>query len=268
MFCVFFEGHRKSLISRRFEKSRQAWQTFGRLRSPSTPSFRRPLHIPTGACPADRFDCAVDRLSWSWGGTVNYDSSVPNVLYRETSSTTPTGPIGPLQTATPRPFDPTRIQNFNYSLCQGVPNTTNPIDGTRFFVQQLYLGILNRQPDQGGWNNWVSAITQCNVNPSCIYGQTGRRQWVVRQFLYSTETFARFPGLANPPGSPGFDPNVYNPAFVTACYVGLLNRNPDQQGFANWVDTLNQTGDYDHVLNGFLESSEFRARFGPVDPRY
>ena len=101
-----------------------------------------------------------------------------------------------------------------------------------------------------------------------MYGQQGRRQWVVRQFFYSTETFTRFPGLANPPGSPGFDPNVYNPEFVRACYVGLLNRNPDQQGYTNWLNTLNQTGDYDHVLNGFLESSEFRARFGPVDPRY
>jgi Domain of unknown function (DUF4214) len=106
---------------------------------------------------------------------------------------------------------------------------------------------------------------------TCIYcgsGQQGRRQWVVRQFFYGTEMANRFPGLANPPGSPGFNPNVYNPEFVRACYIGLLNRNPDQQGFTNWVNTLNQTGDYDHVLNGFLESTEFRARFGAVDPRY
>ena len=62
--------------------------------------------------------------------------------------------------------------------------------------------------------------------------------------------------------------DVYNPEFVRACYVGLLNRSPNQQGFTNWVNTVNQTGDYDHVLNGFLESAEFRARFGAVDPRY
>ena len=69
-------------------------------------------------------------------------------------------------------------------MYQGAPHTTNPIDGTRFFVRQLYVGILNREPDQGGWDNWVSAIIQCNVNPSCIYGKTGRQVWVVRQFSF------------------------------------------------------------------------------------
>jgi len=236
--------------------------------SPGQPEFVRPLHIADATCPADRFDCGVDRLVWNWGGTVNFDSSVPNVLYRQTSSTTNTGPIAATRTTAVRAHDTTPIQNFPYALCQGAPNTTNPIDGTRFFVRQLYVGILNREPDQGGWDNWVSAITQCNVNPACIYGMNGRRQWVVRQFFYSGETFARFPGLANPPGSPGFDPNVYNPAFVNACYLGLLNRNPDEGGYATWVNVLNQTGNYDHVLNGFLDSHEFRSRFGAPDPRY
>ena len=236
--------------------------------SPGAPEFVKPLHIADAICPAERFDCGVDRLVWQWGGTVNLDSSVPNVLYRETSSTTSSGPIAATRTTSPRPYDQTPIQMFPYTLCQGAPNTTNPIDGTRFFVRQLYLGILNREPDQGGWDNWTSNITLCNVNPSCIFGKQGRRVWVVRQFFYSSEAFTRFPGLANPPGSPGFDPNVYNSEFVRACYIGLLNRSPDEQGYTNWLNTLNQTGDYDHVVNGFLESSEFRARFGPVDPRY
>jgi hypothetical protein len=34
------------------------------------------------------------------------------------------------------------------------------------------------------------------------------------------------------------------------------------------MNILNQTGDYDRVLNGFLESAEFRARFGPAEPHY
>lgn len=236
--------------------------------SPGQPEFVMPLHIADAGCPADRFDCGVDRLVWQWGGTVNFDSSVPNIQYRQTSSTTNTGPIVATRTTAPRSYDPKRIQDFPYSLCPGAPNTTNPIDGNRFFVRQIYLGLLNREPDQGGWDNWLSNITQCNVNPSCMFGKLGRRQWVVRQFFYGTEMANRFPGLANPPSSPGFNPNVYNPEFVRACYVGLLNRNPDQQGFTNWVNTLNQTGDFDHVLNGFLESAEFRARFGAVDPRY
>jgi hypothetical protein len=236
--------------------------------SAANPTFLRGLHIPTTSCPADRFDCGVDRLVWNWGGTVNFDSTVPNVLYRETSSTTPTGPIVPSTTTSPRSFDPTPIQSFGYSLCQGAPNTTNPIDGTRFFVRQLYLGILNREPDPGGWDYWLSAIAQCNVDPACIYSPTGRRHWTVTRFLVSQETFTRFPGLANPPGSPGFDPSVYNPEYVNACYVAFLNRSPDADGFAYYMNILNQTADYDRVLNGFLESAEFRARFGAVDPHY
>jgi hypothetical protein len=236
--------------------------------SPGQPEFTRPLHIADASCPADRFDCGVDRLVWQWGGTVNFDSSVPNVLYRQTSSTTNIGPIAATRTSSPRSYDPKRIQDFPYSLCQGAPNTTNPIDGTRFFLRQLYLGILNREPDPGGWDYWLSAIAQCNIDTACIYSPTGRRHWVVTRFLLSPETFTRFPGLANPPGSPGFDPSVYNPAYLNACFVGLLNRSPDADGYAYYMNILNQTADYDRVLNGFLESAEFRARFGPVDPHY
>lgn len=193
---------------------------------------------------------------------------MPNVLYRETSSTTNTGAIQATRTSAPRSYNPTPIQSFGYSLCQGAPNTTNPIDGTRFFIRQLYLGIFNREPDAGGWDYWLSAIAQCNVDPACIYRINGRRHWVVTRFLASPEIFTRFPGLANPPGSPGFDPNVYNPAFVNACFAGLLNRTADADGYAYYMNILNQTADYDRVLDGFLESVEFRSRFGPLDPRY
>jgi hypothetical protein len=236
--------------------------------SAGQPEFTRPLHIADSSCPADRFDCGVDRLVWQWGGTVNFDSTVANILYRETTSTTNTGAIAATRTPTPRSYDPHRIQDFGYSLCQGAPNTTNPIDGSRFFLRQLYLGILNREPDPGGWDYWLSAIAQCNVDTACIYSPTGRRHWIVTRFLVSPETFTRFPGLANPPGSPGFDPNVYNPAYINACFVGLLNRSPDADGYAYYMNILNQTGDYDRVLNGFLESAEFRARFGPAEPHY
>ncbi|HBB86294.1 MAG TPA: hypothetical protein DC047_01615, partial [Blastocatellia bacterium] len=45
-----------------------------------------------------------------------------------------------------------------------------------------------------------------------------------------------------PPGSPGFDPSVYNPAYITALYYGVLNRAPDQSGFNFWVGELNKWG--------------------------
>jgi hypothetical protein len=230
------------------------------------PSFSIPLHVADGGCPADRFDCGVDLLAWRFGPQVHFDSSIQNSQYRLVADNSTVGIIPVTRRPSVRPYS---VQKTNhYSLCQGAPNTTNPIDGTRFFVRQLYLGILNREPDAGGWDYWLSEIAQCKFDPACIYRINGRRHWVVTRFFASQETFARFPGLANPPGSPGFDPNVYNPAFVNACYESFLDRDPDPGGYDYYMNILNQTADYNRVLDGFLESAEFRLRFGPVDPRY
>ena len=240
--------------------------------SPGAPEFVKPLHIADATCPADRFDCGVDRLVWQWGGTVNFDSSIPNVLYRQTSSTTNSGTIQATRTSAPRSYDPTPIQSFGYSLCPGAPDTTNPIDGSRFFVRQMYLNVLLREPDQSGWDFWLSTITQCGTNAACIYGGPsaglGKRFDVAKAFFYATETLGRYPGLAHPPGSSGFDPSVYNPEYVRALYNVFLNRQPDPDGFSFWVNDLNQYGNYDPLLNAFLTCTEFRERFGSNDPHY
>jgi len=54
----------------------------------------------------------------------------------------------------------------------------------------------------------------------------------------------------------------YNQAFVAMQYFGYLKRDPDQTGFANWVQTLDTSGDYRHMIFGFLYSAEYRSRFG------
>ena len=41
------------------------------------------------------------------------------------------------------------------------PPTSNPIDGVDFFIRQQYLDILGRQPDQGGFTNWVNTLAPC-----------------------------------------------------------------------------------------------------------
>lgn len=52
----------------------------------------------------------------------------------------------------------------------------------------------------------------------------------------------------------------YNRAFVVMQYFGYLRRNPDGL-YVNWVNTLNQTGDYRDMINGFVNSLEYRGRF-------
>jgi hypothetical protein len=44
----------------------------------------------------------------------------------------------------------------------------NPIDQTRFFVQQHYYDFLGRYPDQAGWDFWINNINSCTPQPSCI----------------------------------------------------------------------------------------------------
>lgn len=55
----------------------------------------------------------------------------------------------------------------------------------------------------------------------------------------------------------------FNTAFVLMQYFGYLRRDPDPVGFTNWLNTLNTTGDFRQMVGGFINSFEYRGRFGP-----
>ena len=55
----------------------------------------------------------------------------------------------------------------------------------------------------------------------------------------------------------------YNEAFVIMQYFGYLRRTADGS-YVAWINTMNQTnGDYRIMINGFMNSAEYRKRFGP-----
>ena len=54
----------------------------------------------------------------------------------------------------------------------------------------------------------------------------------------------------------------YNQTFVVMQYFGYLRRQPDAL-YLNWIAHLDATGDYRSMINGFVSSLEYRARFGP-----
>src|SRR5205085_2552599 len=56
---------------------------------------------------------------------------------------------------------------------------------------------------------------------------------------------------------------AFNRGFVASEYYGYLRREPEPAGFNAWLNFLNaHPNDYRTMVNGFMNSIEYRARFG------
>jgi len=55
----------------------------------------------------------------------------------------------------------------------------------------------------------------------------------------------------------------FNNAFVGMQYYGYLRRKPEPNGYQAWLRVL-QGGDIRTMVNGFMNSAEYRLRFGPA----
>lgn len=131
-------------------------------------------------------------------------------------------------------------------------SATNSIDDQRFFVRQLYYDVLGREPDQGGWNGWMSYIDQCGNDQQCLINNRGV---TARSFMDSAEFRRNKPALANP-GTP-----EYNQEFVRQCYLVFLRREPDPDQYSASLNYLNSTRDETALIKGFIHSAEYRNRF-------
>ena len=72
------------------------------------------------------------------------------------------------------------------------------------------------------------------------------RATVLRDISESTEVYNRY----------------YNQAFVVMQYFGYLRRDPDAS-YLDWIEVLNSSKDFRGMVNGFMNSPEYRSRFGP-----
>ena len=75
---------------------------------------------------------------------------------------------------------------------------------------------------------------------------TRTRATVLRDISESPETYNKY----------------YNQAFVVMQYFGYLRRDPDAL-YVDWIQVLDTTGDFRGMVNGFMNSLEYRFRFGP-----
>ncbi|HET6670406.1 MAG TPA: PQQ-dependent sugar dehydrogenase, partial [Pyrinomonadaceae bacterium] len=75
---------------------------------------------------------------------------------------------------------------------------------------------------------------------------TRTRAQVLREISESTEVYSKY----------------YNQAFVVMQYFGYLRRDPDAL-YLNWIQEVETTGNARNMINGFMNSLEYRFRFGP-----
>jgi len=114
------------------------------------------------------------------------------------------------------------------------------------FLSVLYQAFFNREPDASGYEAWLSLLSD-NVS----------REAVLSGFTSATE----FENLCQSYGITAQDSeevDVSVKGFITRFYQECLNREPDEQGLATWVDALNSGEESGESLaRSFIFSQEF-----------
>ncbi|MGH9943921.1 MAG: Calx-beta domain-containing protein [Pyrinomonadaceae bacterium] len=79
----------------------------------------------------------------------------------------------------------------------------------------------------------------------------------------NSNTITRAQALRNIVESSQFFQAAFNRGFVASQYYGYLRREPEPAGFQAWLTFLNANpGDFRTMVNGFVNSIEYRLRFG------
>ena len=105
------------------------------------------------------------------------------------------------------------------------------------FVTLAYQNVLGRTPDAAGFAYWVSKLDSAQLT----------RGDVMLGLSESTE----------------YRNAMVNEVTVTSAYIGLLRRAPDPAGFNGWVAILDGGSGPSALINGIINSAEYRARFLP-----
>lgn len=108
------------------------------------------------------------------------------------------------------------------------------------FMANLYVQMLGRSHDVAGLNNWTGIILR---NEKTL-------NEVILDFMGSTEFKSK---------------NAENEAYIASLYRGILGREPDSAGLANWVGQLEKGKSRFAVFIGMVKSDEFRnycAQYG------
>ena len=117
----------------------------------------------------------------------------------------------------------------NFSITQ---NGSDP----SVFVTQLYLDLLNRNPDSGGLTSWTNTIKSGSMS-----------QAQVAALFFQSPEFAQA-GLA-----------------IIKDYIAVLGRDPDYGGWLYWFTYVNGGVPVNTVLSDFIGSPEFNNTYGSLN---
>ena len=109
---------------------------------------------------------------------------------------------------------------------------TVPSNNATLFATRLYTECLGREPDEEGLKFWSNGLTNLDLSGS----------QAAREFFYSAE-FNSF--------------NVSNKELITRMYKTFLGRDPEEEGMAFWMDSMDKGMTKDQLFDCFVDSKEF-----------
>ena len=144
-----------------------------------------------------------------------------------------TNPKDYVAPAPPKPLTPEEQAALDLSIQQQVAVYGASNVG---FTKTLYDNILGRAADEEGLNEWVTALNE---------GKITLRD-VVFGFVFSKE----LEPIISPAGPE---------EFITFLYKNVLDREPDPDGFNNWLTHMQNGMTKEEVLSHFVDSDEFKS---------
>ena len=118
----------------------------------------------------------------------------------------------------------------------------NTLYQIKSFVQRFYQLVLNRKPDEGGFNDWSTQLA--DPDGSRTGGDIARGFFLSPEFINQLTT---------------------DDEFLDISYQAFFDREADEGGKQNWINELNTGSTRLDVVNGFIGSQEFinlADRFG------
>jgi len=116
------------------------------------------------------------------------------------------------------------------------------------FVAGLYADVLGRAPDAAGLDGWAAQLAKGTSRAEVLLGFSESAE-------YRASTNAATSRLWT------VDPEAMD---ALRCYVAILDRKPDVGGLASWTAARNAGLANGDMVDAFIGSPEFQARFGAL----